>query len=309
MKKFTSQEIKEFVSKPLFEENIILNKDPSWPKITIVTPSYNQAQFLERTILSVLNQNYPNLEYIIIDGGSTDGSVGIIKKYERFLSYWISERDKGQADALNKGFRKANGELFFYLNSDDILLPNVLKRISEVFINQKNTIDVIYGNKLLISSNDHIISERRVTRWVPFISKLGLFSLAGFNIFIDSAFFRKEIYEKTGGFDPSLKNTMDTDLFLRMVNSKTRFYFLREYFIGFRLHSTSKTVMSGQDIGPKENKYLFLKYYPYSFRLPLALRYTMKLLWMLLFILQGDVDYLFKRLFIEKRKNYQQYQI
>lgn len=96
-----------------------------WPKISIVTPSFNQGQYIEETIRSILLQGYPNLEYIVIDGGSTDGAVDVIRKYEKWLTYWVSEPDKGQADAINKGLERCTGEIFNWINSDDILLPNV----------------------------------------------------------------------------------------------------------------------------------------------------------------------------------------
>ena len=99
----------------------------SWPKISIVTPSYNQGEFLEETIRAVLLQNYPNLEYFIMDGGSTDNSVEIIKTYKPWLTYWVSEKDKGQADAINKGFERVTGDILAWLNSDDTYEPDILK--------------------------------------------------------------------------------------------------------------------------------------------------------------------------------------
>jgi glycosyltransferase involved in cell wall biosynthesis len=103
------------------------------PSISIVTPSYNQAQYLDETIQSVLDQGYPNLQYMVIDGGSTDGSVEVIKKYEKHLDYWVSEKDKGQMDALNKGVRRSTGEIFGFINSDDLLYPRALQRVADTW--------------------------------------------------------------------------------------------------------------------------------------------------------------------------------
>ena len=114
------------------------------PKISIVTPSYNQGQFLEETILSVLGQNYPNLEYIIMDGGSTDESKEIIKKYADDLYYWVSEKDSGQANAINSGFKISTGEILMWLNSDDILMPNILHKVAAKCMKNENIL--YFGN-------------------------------------------------------------------------------------------------------------------------------------------------------------------
>ncbi len=131
----------------------IYNVQNFWPKISIVTPSYNQGQFIEETILSILNQNYPNLEYIIIDGGSTDNTVEIIKKYENRITYWISEKDEGQTDAILKGFKKSSGEWINWLNSDDLLLPNALFDVANKIISsQKETNVLIFSTETFIDN-------------------------------------------------------------------------------------------------------------------------------------------------------------
>jgi len=235
MKKYTSQKIKEFVSKPYFNEKTILNKDPNYPKVSIVTPSYNQAKFLERTILSVLNQNYPNLEYIIIDGGSTDGSVEIIKKYEKYLAYWVSEPDKGQSEAINKGFQRTTGEWFCWVNSDDVLFAYALEMVLGV-IKKDFKADIITGNVVFIDENDFIIKCRRVPKqsWFFYKHSVGYFNAP-------AIFFKKELYEKVGKLDINLHYSMDVDLWHKYRLAGAKVYHIAKYLGGFRVHGASKT--------------------------------------------------------------------
>jgi glycosyltransferase involved in cell wall biosynthesis len=207
----------------------------NYSKISIVTPSYNQEQFLERTILSVINQNYPNLEYIIIDGGSTDGSVDIIKKYQKYLAYWISERDSGQSEAINKGFQKATGEIYAYLNSDDILELNVLKRINEIFTTQKK-LDLIYSNCKIIDENDHIL---RLSIALPFNLIEHLANI--FAIPQPSTFWKRDVFDMVGGFNISNHTCMDGEFFAKAFKIGYEFKNFDEIWSSFRIHSNSKT--------------------------------------------------------------------
>jgi glycosyltransferase involved in cell wall biosynthesis len=236
MKKFTSQEIKEFVSKPMFDEKIIINKDPSWPKISIVTPSYNQAEFLERTILSVLNQNYPNLGYIIIDGGSTDGSVEIIKKYEKYLVYWVSEKDKGQSDAINKGFLKATGDIVGWQNSDDIYLPGAFEKVVQVFSKFPN-ITIVFGSSLMIDVHDNKIGENRFT---PF-SVMNHFYGGTSSINNQGCFWRSGMFSRIGMLDTQFHFSMDSEFFLRAGVKGEKFKYVHSFLACSRIHKDSKS--------------------------------------------------------------------
>lgn len=179
--------------------------------VSIITPSFNQAQFLEETIQSVLHQDYPHIEYIVIDGGSTDGSVDIIRKYEPWLAYWVSEPDQGQADAINKGWSMARGEILAYLNSDDTYAPGAIA-IAANWLDTNPEADIVYGDALLIDHNGKVIGE--------FLGEA--FDYLGFvrtcrNVIPQpSAFLRRSVLSQAGLIDPTLQFVIDFEFWLRV---------------------------------------------------------------------------------------------
>ena len=181
------------------------------PRITVVTPSYNQARFIEATLLSVINQDYPNLEYIVIDGGSTDGSVEIIQRYADRLAYWASEPDHGQTDALLKGFARATGDILCYLCSDDLFERRTLHEVAE-FFRVHPLVQAVYGDGVWIDVEGRPIRPKKEH---PFSWFIWMYD----HDYIPqpSTFWRRELYQKVGGLDPSFDLAMDADLFIRFA--------------------------------------------------------------------------------------------
>ncbi|OQY73613.1 MAG: hypothetical protein B6D44_06725 [Ignavibacteriales bacterium UTCHB2] len=206
-----------------------------YPKISIVTISFNQAAFLEKTILSILGQDYPNIEYIIIDGGSSDESISIIKKHENKIHYWCSEPDDGPASALNKGFAIASGDFFTFLNSDDIFLPNTFIKVIKTF-QKHNNIDVIYGNGLQLNELGNITRKLYSSKW-----NFRRFIFGESNIIQQSVFFKKEIFQKVNGFNEKNHTCWDGELWARFGLAKGNFFYLNEFLGGFRVHKDSIT--------------------------------------------------------------------
>lgn len=224
------------------------------PKISIITPSYNQAGFLEQTIDSVLSQGYSNLEYIIIDGGSTDGSVDIIKKHQKYLAYWISEADQGQTHAINKGLKFVTGEVFNWLNSDDYYLPNTLKRVGEYFMEHPE-INVLSGGCEVFGSGtkDNYLSKG--TQLFDSLEKTIGYA------FIEqpATFFRTGPFKSLGGLNERFNYLMDRELWVRYLLhfNKEEVIKVDDLFVRFRHHEKSKTV---SQIGgfQEEEDHLFL---------------------------------------------------
>lgn len=211
-----------------------------WPKVTIVTPSFNQGKFLEETIRSVLLQDYPNLEYLIIDGGSTDNSIEIIRKYERWLTYWVSEQDSGQADAINKGFNKSTGEYLGWLNSDDILYPSAISHVIDSFRSEPN-LDLIYGD---IDQGQFIDLEV-----MPLLGEQMEFSemLRTLRVPIpqQGSLWKRSVIERCGNLDARWHVVLDREFYIRISESCQVSYLPRK--LGFfRNHEQSKSISQGR---------------------------------------------------------------
>lgn len=210
-----------------------------YPKITIVTPSYNQGQFLEDTILSVLGQNYPNLEYIVIDGGSSDNSVDILKKYNEEITYWESKKDKGQADAINRGFARSTGDVLMWLNSDDMLMPNVLSFIAQIII--ANGDGLYFGNCIHFRENTYLWSTG--SNLVEISQRNRIEDLA--YIIQPSSFWTKKVWLEIGMLNENLHYTFDWEWFIRVSDAKFPLKALSKPLSIYRYHEEHKSGTGG----------------------------------------------------------------
>jgi glycosyltransferase involved in cell wall biosynthesis len=218
----------------------------SCPVISIVTPSLNQSDFIERTIKSVLSQDYPQLQYIIKDGGSSDDTENILEKYRKSFSHYESAEDRGQSNALNIGFRYATGEIMGYLNSDDLLLPGALHYVAD-FFKRHPDVDVVYGHRILIDAVD-----REIGRWVLPPHEDEILFWADY-VPQETLFWRRRIWDKVGGhLDESFQFAMDWDLILRFCEAGAKFARLPRFLGAFRVHQDQKTSAKMEGIGKIE---------------------------------------------------------
>ncbi len=214
------------------------------PLVSIVTPSYNQARFLEETIQSVLAQDYAPIEYLIVDGGSQDGSLEIIQRYAHRLAWWISEADNGQTEAINKGFAHAHGEVFAWLNSDDTYLPHAVREAVQ-YLQAHPEVGMVYGDANLINESGEVIGTfparqtnyRRLRRGYVHIPQ-------------QAAFFRASLWHQVGPLDPTFFFAMDYDLWVRIAKIAPIHYYPRLW-ANFRLHRAGKSLLADEHCWPE----------------------------------------------------------
>ncbi len=215
------------------------------PLVSIVTPSFNQGRFLEETIRSVLEQEYPQIEYIIVDGGSTDGSVSIIQKYADRLAWWVSEPDQGQTDALNKGFAHATGEIFAWLNSDDTYRPGAVQAAVQYLLDHPE-VGMVYADCNFIDESGRVIG-----RFPAAQTDLKRLRRGYVHIPQQTAFFRARLWHEVGPLDPSFYFAMDYDLWTRLAARAPLKYLPGQVWANFRIHSAGKTIIADDRCWPE----------------------------------------------------------
>ena len=205
-------------------------------RITVVTPSFNQVAFLEQTIRSVLEQGVEDLEYFVVDGGSTDGSVDILRRYANRLAWWVSEPDRGQTDAINRGFARATGDVLAWLNSDDTYEPGALREAVD-FLERNRDVGLVYGDVNFIDEAGRVIGRfnarptdyDRLMRGAVYIPQ-------------QAAFFRRSLWEQVGPLDTDFYFAMDYDLWVRLAKVSRLHYLPGYIWANFRLHRAAKTI-------------------------------------------------------------------
>lgn len=251
------------------------------PKISIITPSFNQATFLERTILSVLNQGYPNLEYIIIDGGSNDDTVSIIRKYSRWLSWWASQPDRGQVDAINRGLRLATGEWVAWQNSDDIYFPGTFYDLVSTASKYPKA-ELIAGDLMLIDEHDRHIREVRYIK--PSYNAL---RSEGMLIANQAAFWRRGLHERLGWLDEQYDVSFDYEWFLR-CSSHLECIHAPRIWGALRLHGDTKTSQQSHKFDEENQRILAGR------QLPSCIKSLYKIRRVVLMLCKGQLVYILK---------------
>lgn len=220
------------------------------PKISIVIPSFNQGRYLEQTLRSIIDQNYPNVEIVVMDGGSTDDTLAVIHRYEGALAAWVSEPDGGQTAAINKGFSLTTGEIMAWINSDDLVAKGALHRVAEHFLLHAAT-DVVYGNRILIDENGLEIGRwlipyhsERILKWADFVPQ-------------ETLYWRRSAWNAVGqSLDESFRFAMDWDFLLRLTTANMKFDHIPVFLGFFRIHGEQKTSTQIDSIGGQEMRRL-----------------------------------------------------
>jgi glycosyltransferase involved in cell wall biosynthesis len=231
----------------------------NYRRISIITPSFNQGNFIEETILSVLSQEYPDLEYLVMDGGSSDATLDVLKKYSGKI-IWCSEPDQGQTDAINKGLRRATGSIVGYLNADDLLLPGALNKVVQTFTADPQTWWVTGKCQIVDEENNEI--RRSITVYKNTLLRWHSFLLLVMTNYISqpATFWRREALDAIGYLDESLRYVMDYEYWMRLYSKRPPF-FIPDYLAAFKIHRNSKTTSTGhKDIYVAEEKIVVQRY-------------------------------------------------